>query len=141
VAQKIERIRKPGEAGTVLLAGVSDYEMRKMGKFLESRGFSVLQALDEKDAAKTVRKEWPDFILMEYWEDDALFDAVALFKFLAASPDTKKIPCAFFCNSALRNDAAKSFSTKNILAFSSVKDLLEKLEALLRLPEFKRSGH
>ena len=112
-----------------------------MGKFLESRGFSVSLSLDVKDAAKTVRREWPDFILMEYWEDEGLFDTVALFRFLASSPDTKKIPCAVFCNPALLNDAAKSFSAKNILTFSSVKDLLEKLEVLLRLPEFKGSRH
>ncbi len=132
--------RKPGETGKVLMAGVSEYEMRNMSQFLESRGFIVLQALDERDAAKAARKEWPNFILFEYWEDDARFDSLALFRFLTASPDTKNIPCAVFCNAALRLDAARHFTNKNILGFTSVKDLLQKLEVLLRLPEFKRSG-
>lgn len=131
--------RKPGEAGKVLLAGVSEYEMRNMSECLTSRGFEVLRALDEKDAVKTAREEGPEIIFIEFWEDAARFDALGLYKNLCATPDTSRIPCMVFCNASLQIDASKNFPAKNILSFSSVKDLLQKIESLLQLPEFQRS--
>ena len=138
--KKEGRSSEQGEAGKVLLAGVSEYELRRLGQFLESQGYSVLRALDEKDAAKTAQAEPPDFILFEYWEDEVRFDAVMLLKLLAESPETQKIPYAIFCNASLQVSAAQNFSTASILGFVNAKDLLQKLEVLLQLPEFKRSG-
>ncbi|MBU9889243.1 MAG: response regulator [Candidatus Omnitrophica bacterium] len=137
------RLHKGGEEGipkpAVLLAGISLDAMRPMAEYLTFRGFGVIRVSTEMDAVRAARRVRPAFILFEYWEDEAHFDAGALFKLLRSLSDTKRIPSAVFCIAALQVDASKDFLSKKILSFSDPEDLLRQLEALLQAPEFKRS--
>lgn len=128
------------ETGKALLAGVSEYEIRKMREFLEARGYCVFVALDEKDLLRTAQDEMPHFIVFQYWDDPLRFDAVTLSKDLAALAGTKKIPHAIFCGAALTIDAAKYFSSRQVLDFTDTASLLQKLEAWLGTIKKERSG-
>ena len=104
---EVASVPKTGDQRTVVLVGVSEFEMRKAKDFLEQNSCVVVQALDEGDAFKTCQKLKPDFILIEFWDNEARFDAANLHHALAADPITKQIPYAVFCNPALQNEAGK----------------------------------
>lgn len=140
VAETVVAQKKDGRR-TVLLAGVSEFETRKMKDFLEENFCNVLQALDEKDALETAKKTKPDFIFLEFWEDPARFDTIKLFRSLAADPATKPIAYSVFCRDALYNDALKTFDAKYLLPFSGAPELVTSLESLMQNPRFRKRSY
>ncbi len=130
-----------GEQRTALLAGVSEFELRKMKDFLEQNLCTVVQGLDEEDAFRTARKLKPDFIFFEFWEDPTRFDAAKLLHYLKADSITQQIPYAVFCKPALVNDANKSFNTKHLLVACDAAELVNHLESLMQTPEFRKRSY
>ena len=130
-----------GDPRTILMAGVSEYEIRKAKEFLEQHHCVVLQGLDEEDTFKIAKKIQPHYILIEFWEDAAKFDTVKLSRVLAGDPNTKQIPYFVFCRPSLSNDAMKNCNPKHLLVFSSAVDFVHKLEALLQSHESPKKSH
>ena len=138
---KIETVQKKMGQRTVLLVGVSEFEMRKVKDFLEQNLCTVVPGLDEEDAFETARKIAPDFIFIEFWEEATKFDAVRLHQALATDSLTRQIPYAVFCRSALQNDARKNFNTKHLLVFKDAVELVHSIESFMQNPEFKKRSY
>ena len=126
---------------TILLAGVSEFALKKAKEVLEQNACVVVQGLDEEDAFKTARKIKPDFILFEFWEDAERFDAAKLFHYLSADSVTRQVPYAVFCKPALQNDARKNFNAKHLLVSSDAAELVAHIESLMQTPEFKKRSY
>lgn len=138
LAEREKAIRPKGASVSILLVGVSEYEIRKAKEFLEFRQCAVSQGLDEQDALKTAQQIRPDHILIEYWEDARRFDTVKLFRDLSKTPQTERIPCTAFCRSSLQIEASKTFSPGHLLVFNDVVELTRKLESLIQALEFRK---
>lgn len=141
VSEKKALLQKKGEERVVLIVGVSEYEMRKAKETLEQHGCVVLQGLDEKDAFETAHNIKPDFLLIEYWEDTARFDAVQLFHDLGSDSITRQIPYVVFCRRALENDARKYFNAQHLICFNHVADFMNAIESLIQTPAFQKRNY
>ena len=134
-------VQPKGDLRTILLVGVSEFEMRKVKAFLEENSCSVVQALDEQDALKTAKKLKPDFIFIEFWEDATRFDAVKLSHSLRANSITQQIPYVVFCKPALLNDASKDFNSKHLMGAADAAGLVNSIESLMQTPEFRKRSY
>ena len=139
--EKVVTVPKNDSLRTILLAGVSEFAMKKVKEFLEQNACTVVQGLDEEDTFKTALKIKPDFILFEFWEEAERFDAVKLFRYLSANSTTRQVPYAVFCKSPLQNDARKDFNAKHLLVFTDAVELVNHIESLMQTREFQKRSY
>lgn len=121
---------KAAKAGikSVLIAGIEDFIMKKMGDFFRAREVKVHLALDEKDTLKTAAETRPDLILCQFWEDPHKFDGQKIYRELQANQITQSIPFAVFCTDSVSLDAVKSVPPRLVLSFNESSELLKKVE-------------
>lgn len=117
----------------IVVVGVEEYAIRKLKGWLEFNRYEVALATTEKEAVRLAEKVSPRIVLAQFWEDDAVFDAVKIYKELSAKrPAGPAIPFAAFCRTALGVDALKYFPRQQILSYADTSELIQKISALLK---------
>lgn len=122
----------PCSNSLVLISGMDDYAVEAIKSFLESRNFTVETGLDEAEVLKIAAEKNPFLILCQFWEEPEMFDAVSISTKLSENPQTKGIPFAVYCIPALSIDASKCFSSGRIMSYTGKRDLLRKLELMVK---------
>lgn len=133
----VERVEKkvtliPRSNNLALISGMDDDAIEAIKGFLESQSFIVETGLDEAEVLRIASEKKPLFILCQFWEEPEMFDAVLMSKKLNEDNQTKGIPFAVFFIPALATDAAKSFAPGRMISYTGKRDLLRKLQMLVR---------
>lgn len=120
-----------GKGKRIVLVGVDAYILDKMKVFLQSKGFEVFSAHDEKDAFELSKANQPQVVLGQFWEEPEKFDALRISQRIQKDPATQELPFIAFCRESIGIDALKVFPRSRVIMYHESKDLLEKLEELL----------
>jgi len=109
----------------VLIAGMEDFLIGKIKSFLESKGMLVTVANEENKAAEVALKEKPEFILIQFWEEQDKFDVLKIFEKLNGKPEMKGV--SFACLSSARNslEASKSVKKMPLIVHEGSRDLVK----------------
>ena len=117
-----------GAMKSVLIAGIEDFIVKKIGDFFRARKVTVHLALDEKDTLKTAAETRPALILCQFWEDPHKFYGQKIYRELQANQMTQSIAFAVFCTDSVSLDAVKSVPPRLVLSYNESSELLKKVE-------------
>ncbi|HNV86982.1 MAG TPA: response regulator [Candidatus Omnitrophota bacterium] len=112
----------------VLIAGMEDFLIGKIKTFLESKGMLVTVAGEENKAAEVALKEKPEFILIQFWEEQDKFDVLKIYNQLQGKPEMKGV--SFVCLSSSRNglEASKTVKKMPLIIHESSSDLINQVQ-------------
>jgi len=122
-------VQAPSQQDAVVLAGVEEFVLLKVKNLLESLGFTVTQVHSEESAVEQTAAIMPGFVVVQFWENDEIFDAGKLYRGILENKNTKTIPFVAFCKESLGIDAMQVLPRESIITFDQSKDLLDKLAA------------
>ena len=129
---------KPRRGPCILLAGVQEFIVAKMKKFLEQKGFLVEIAWDEADIMRKADLLRPDRIFVQFWEDMSTLNTPRILEKLKKKEDLKSVPVVAFCGANVLRDAMMCMPQVKVISFNESRDLLEKIEGLLGAAQTSR---
>ncbi|MDD5225904.1 MAG: response regulator [Candidatus Omnitrophica bacterium] len=115
-----------------ILLGVEDRVVNKIRDFLVEHNFQILVALNESEAIVLSKKNRPDMIFCQLWEDEHILAPWKIAQELLSHLAISDIPLYVYCKEALSLEAMKHFKTERILAYKETSDLLRKIETLVK---------
>jgi CheY-like chemotaxis protein len=115
-----------------ILLGVEEWVANKIRDFLVGHNFQVLVALNESEAIALSKKNRPDMIFCQLWEDEHILAPRKIAQELLSHPAISDIPLYVYCKEELSLEAMKHFKTEKILAYKETSDLLRKMETLVK---------
>lgn len=120
--------RLPGTGDKrILLAGMHVFTLKKVKDYLESQEFSVDLGWNEEDVIKKCRQSLPALILLQYWEDPEIWDAIKVVEHLKKNLISPPVPLLIFCLEPLYWDVKNHLPHASVLGFRESPDLIEGL--------------
>jgi CheY-like chemotaxis protein len=116
----------------VVLAGVEDLLVSRIGNLLKAHHFEVFTALNEANAVQLIKSLHPAIILCQLWEDETILDPRKIAQELLPQPTLVSIPFYVYCKEALSLEAMKHFKTDKIVTYKESSDLLRAVEGLVK---------
>jgi len=117
-----------GQGKKVLIIAIEDTLLNQLKDHLESRGCLVVHGTNEARALERAKQLRPDLILGQFCKDSSKLDLAAVFKKLGATPETKSVPFAAFCNQNLAGEAAKCLESYKVLTYIVNNDLFHQVD-------------
>lgn len=114
-----------------LLAGVGDLEVNSIRDLLIRHHFQVAVVLNEKEAITALKKNPPEIIFCQFWEDATVLDPLKITQELLSQPEFASIPFYVYCKGPLLLDAMKHFKPDKILVYREISELLRHVEGAL----------
>lgn len=124
----------------VLLAGVQEFVMGKLKKFLEEKGFTVDIGWGEEDLVQKAVRMKPAYIFVQYWEVTSILDAPQIIRKLIQQNVPQSSAVFVFCARNILQDAIFQLPVVKVIAFRESRDLLEEVERVLKTGQANHSG-
>jgi CheY-like chemotaxis protein len=121
-----------GRTKHAVLVGVEDLVVNKLRDLLTLHHFQTHLALNEDDAVVLSKKFQPGMILCQLWEDEKVLDPRKIARELLLQPGLAAIPFYVYCKEALSLEAMKHFKMGQIITYKETRDLLSKVEILIK---------
>ena len=121
----------PQRGLSAVLIGVEDFLIGKIRTLFSSLNCRVLTALNEEDAFNQARDLHPNFILCQFWEEDAVLDPKKISAKLNEYSKLVQVPLYVYCKEELSLEAMKTFKGDRLITYDDSTDLVKKLGLLL----------
>lgn len=112
----------------VILAGFQDFLLKKVEGFLKNIGYEVYRCRTEEETLRKAEEVIPLFILSQFWDDAAHYDAEKIYKGIRQKRLTRDILFMAFCYEGWEPLVVRLFTKYNSFTYSDVGDLKIKLE-------------
>lgn len=127
-------LKDSGTGQKALVVGYDEYSISNLNDIISGEGFEVFTAKRETEGIVEAIKLLPDVIVAQFHKIRGIINVPKLREELLEKEVTQKIPFIVVCPVEMESECRRNFLTKQMVVYSSTREMAKKLQRLLQKP-------